>query len=111
MGFNLGSLNKRISIISFTEGPNDAGDIIMIPGVFNTVWASVVPTTGKDYVEAKKYQAELTYKFTIRYLSGVTPDMQIQFKTRLFLIQDIINPFEHNELLEIMAIERIVKNG
>ena len=108
---NLGSLNKRITILTTTEGTNEAGDTILVPATFKTVWASVSPTTGRDYVEAKKFQAELTYKFTIRYLAGVTPDMTIQFKTRIFLIQDIINPFEHNELLEIMAIERVVKNG
>ena len=110
-GLDPGTLNKRITILTTVEGINEAGDTILIPSAFKTVWASVSPTTGRDYVEAKKYQAELTYKFTLRYFFGVTPDMQIQFKTRIFLIQDIINPFEHNEILEIMAIERVVKNG
>ena len=106
-----GKFNKRINILTTVEGTNVVGDTILTPTIFKTVWASVSPIRGRDYVEAKKYQAELTYKITIRYLTGVTPDMQIQFKTRIFLIQDIINPFEHNEMLEIMAIERVVKNG
>lgn len=108
---HIGSLNKRINILTTTEGANEVGDTILVPATFKTVWASVSPTAGRDYVEAKKYQAELTYKITIRYLKDLTPDMQIQFKERLFLIQDIINPFEKNEMLEIMAIERVVKNG
>ncbi|KLU64021.1 phage head-tail joining protein [Desulfosporosinus acididurans] len=110
-GFNLGSLNKRITLLTWVESTNEAQETILVPSIFTTVWASVSPVRGRDYMEAKKYQAELTYKITIRYLAGVTPDMQIQFKDRTFLIQDIINPFEHNELLEIMAIERIAKNG
>ncbi|TGE33328.1 phage head closure protein [Desulfosporosinus sp. Sb-LF] len=108
---NIGCLNKRINILTTTESKNTVGDTILTPTVFKTVWASIEPVSGRDYVEAKKYQAELTYKITIRYLAGVTPDMTIQFKTRIFLIQDIINPFEHNESLEIMSIERVVKNG
>jgi len=108
---NSGKLNKRITILTTVEGTNEAGDTILAPSTLKTVWASVSPTTGRDYVEAKKFQAELTYKFTIRYLADVTPDMTIQFKTRIFLIRDIINPFEHNEMLEIMAIERVIKNG
>ena len=108
---NSGKLNKRITILTTVEGTNEAGDTILVPSTFKTVWASVSPTTGRDYVEAKKFQSELTYKFTTRYLADITPDMTIQFKTRIFLIQDIINPFEHNEMLEIMAIERVIKNG
>ena len=110
-GINIGTLNRRITILTTVEGKNEAGDTILVPATFKTVWAGINPVRGRDYVEAKKYQAELTYKITIRYLVGVTPDMTIKFKDRIFLIQDIINPFEKNELLEIMAIERVVKNG
>lgn len=108
---NIGSLNKRIDILTTTEGTNEVGDTVLVPSVFKTVWASINPVSGRDYIEAKKYQTELTYKITIRYLAGLTPDMTLQFKNRIFLIQDIINPFEHNESLEIMAIERVIKNG
>ena len=108
---NVGDLRHRITILTTTESTNEAEDTILIPATFKTVWASVSPITGRDYVEAKKYQAELTYKITIRYLRGLTPDMTIQFKGRIFLIQAIINPLERNEFLEIMAIEKVIKNG
>ncbi|AFM40330.1 phage head-tail adaptor, putative, SPP1 family [Desulfosporosinus acidiphilus SJ4] len=108
---NPGILRHKINILTTTEGTNEAGDTILIPSVYKTVWASVSPVSGKDYLEAKKLQAELTYKFILRYTSGVTPDMQIEFKGRIFLIQDILNPLEINETIEIMAIERVIKNG
>ena len=108
---NIGSMNKRVTILTTTEGTNEVGDTILVASIFKTVWASLSPVSGRDYVEAKKYQAELTYKIIIRYLAGLSPDMTLQFKNRIFLIQDIINPFEHNETLEIMAIERVIKNG
>ncbi|WP_407312054.1 phage head closure protein [Desulfosporosinus sp. SB140] len=108
---NPGILRHKITILTSVEGTNEAGDTILIPSVFKSVWASVSPVSGRDYLEAKKLQAELTYKFILRYISGVTPDMQLQFKGRIFLIQDILNPLETNETLEIMAIERVVKNG
>lgn len=108
---NPGILRHKITFLTTTEETNEAGDTILIPAVYKSVWASVSPVSGKDYLEAKKFQAELTYKFMIRYTSGITPDMQIEFKGRIFLIQDILNPLETNETLEIMAIERVVKNG
>lgn len=108
---NPGKLNKRITFLTVTDDADEAGDTILVPSPFKTVWASVCPIRGRNYVEAKKYQSELTYKIIIRYLKDLTPDMTIQFKDRIFLIQDIINPFERNETLEIMAIEKVAKNG
>lgn len=109
--FNPGVLRNKIDFLTWTEGTNEAGDTILVPEIFKTVPASISPISGKDYFEAKKYQAELMYIITIRYLAGVTPDMQIQFKDRTFLIQDIINPLERNLFLQITAIERVAKNG
>lgn len=108
---NPGSLNRKINILTTTESTNEAGDTILIPSVLKTVLAAIAPVGGRDYFEAKKYQAELTYIVTIRYFSGLTPDMQIQFGERFFLIQDIINIEEKNMYLDIICIERIAKNG
>jgi len=98
---NTTNMNKRINFITAVEVMNEVGDIILEPTVFKTVWASVNPVSGKDYFEAKKYQAELIYKIIVRYTEGITPDMQIQFKDRIFLIRDIMNYFEKNEMLKI----------
>lgn len=93
------------------ESENEAGDVVQNPSVIKTVWASVSPVRGREYVEAKKYQAELTYKITIRYAKDITPDMQIKYGERIFNIKDIIDPFEKHEILEIMCIEKVFKVG
>lgn len=108
---NIGDLNRKISFLTTTEGTNEAGDTILVPAVFQTALAAVSPIVGRDYFEAKKYQSELTYVITVRYFAGITPDMKIQFQDRILLIQDIFNVLEKNEFLEIVCIERVVKNG
>ena len=108
---NPGKLNRRISFVVMIESENEVGDTVQEPQIVKTVWASVAPITGREYVEAKKYQDELTYKITTRYIKDITPDMQIKYGERLFNIKDIIDPFEKHEIIEIMCIEREFKNG
>lgn len=108
---NPGRLNKRITFTRCMETENEVSELSQELQDFKTVWAEVKPLRGKEYLENKKIQPELIYKFTIRYRKDITPDMQIRFNNRLFNIQDIINPYERNEMLEITAVEKVVNNG
>lgn len=110
---NAGALNKRITFITMIEGPDkdEAGDTIMVPSVSKPVWASVSAVMGREYVEAKKYQPELTYKVIIRYTkNAITPDMQIQYNKKIFNVQDSLDPREEHKFIEIKCIEKVYKN-
>ena len=67
------------------------------------------PKSGKEYLEANKERPELTYVITVRYQKGITPDMLIQFKGRMFFIKSIRNIREKNEMLEILCVEKIAE--
>lgn len=74
------------------------------------VWASVAPTTGREYSEAQKLRAETTYNVITRFFPDILPDMKILFKNKIFNIVSVLNIDERNEQLKIVATER-VKNG
>lgn len=107
---NPGDLRHRITFQRLVEATNEVGETVQTLEDYTTVWAAIEPTTGREYYEAQKIQPELTYKITVRYISGITPDMTIKYKDRIFQITSIINPQEKNEKLEIMCIEKISKN-
>ena len=105
---NPGVLRHRITFLHMVEKENEVGDTVFVEEPFKTVWASVEPLRGRDYFEARKIQSEATHKITIRYLPGVTPDMKIEFKGRMFEIEGPpINPGERNRFLEILAKEKV----
>lgn len=74
------------------------------------VWAGVSPMTGREYEEAQKLRGETTYNVITRYFRGVTADMKILFRNRIFDIISVLNIDERNEQLKIVAKERD-KNG
>jgi len=104
---NPGDLRHRIIFQRLVETTNEVGETVQTLEDYATVWAAIEPTTGREYYEAQKLQPELTYKITVRYLEGITPDMTIKFKDRTFRITSIINPKELNERLEIMCTEQV----
>jgi len=115
---NIGSLDKRIIFQKYVEVLNEVGETIQELQDYKPAWASVAPVRGREYIEAKKRQPELTYKITVRYRNDITEDMFIKYgkqasdptKGRVFNILDIIDPLEYHEKLEIMCFEKVYKN-
>lgn len=105
---NPGKLRHRITFLRKVKEKNEVGDTVLVERPWKTVWASVEPLKGREYFEARKIQSEATHKIIIRYLTGVTPDMKIEFKGRIFDIEGPpINPEERNEYLEMYVIEKV----
>lgn len=104
---DIGRTNKRVSFCKFVEEKNEMNQTTQVLKKIRTVWASVEPKSGREYIEAEKEHPELTYIITTRYMEDITPDMFIKFRNRLFNIRSIRNIRENNEMLEILCTEKI----
>ena len=72
------------------------------------VWAQVEPLSGRDEMVAAQRQASTSHKVTIRYSSavaGVAADWRVVFGERILVVDNIINPDERNEMLELFCTE------
>ena len=75
---------------------------------YKTVYSMIKTVKGTEYYEAAHVNAEKTYRFIIRYISGITSDMRINYKGRIFdITEPPINDDEANKTLTIMAKERV----
>ena len=100
-----GNLKHKIEIQAFTETQNDYGEVIKGFTTFATVYASIIPLSGKEYFASKSVNAEISHKIECRYVSGVLPSMRIVFGSRVFNIVSALNIREANRTLQIMATE------
>ncbi|MSS63177.1 phage head closure protein [Velocimicrobium porci] len=110
MGINIGKLNKRITILSYQESEDEMGQSTQELKPYKRVWATIKPLRGREYWEAKKVQEEVVYKITTRYIKGITSDMLIQYKEKIFEINSVINVEESDLILEMQCTEK-VKHG
>lgn len=103
----LGNLKHKIEIQAYSETSNDFGELVKGYSTFKTVYAGIVPISGKEYFASKQVNAEVSHKIECRYLVGIKPTMRIVYGTRIFNIESVINIREANKTLQIMAVEVI----
>jgi SPP1 family predicted phage head-tail adaptor len=72
---------------------------------FATAWASIEPLNGREFFAAQQVNAEVTARIRLRYLPGVTRQMQVKFGSRTFAIESVINVEERNRELQLMVKE------
>lgn len=113
-----GQLQNRITIQTVTQSRNDTGEAIDVFTDWQTVWAKIESTAGREFFKSAQLQAEVTHRVRIRYIypdtdhpSGVDPTMWIVFGTRRFDIRAVINPDERPIWLDLFCREVVGAPG
>ena len=73
-----GNLNRRLVLQAPAESGDGAGGIARSYTAETTLWAQVVPLSGRADVAADNLGAALRYRIVIRYRDGVTTRHRFQ---------------------------------
>lgn len=101
-----GKLRNRITITA----PNDAGSDWggeYTYSTFATVWASIEPISGKEFMDLRQDNATITHRIKCRYLKGVEPNMRVSYQGKTYYIESVMDIDSRREMLEIMAREEV----
>lgn len=101
----IGKLRHRLVIQRENASQDSYGEDVPSWTTFATVWGSVEPLTGREYLEGKALTAEVTYRIRIRSLSGVTPEMRVSYDSRYFQIVSVMDVDERNREMILMCRE------
>lgn len=104
-----GKLNKRVTIQRCEDIEDVNGFSKTQWQDIKTVWARVNNLYGKEYWEAKKYDAQNTVEFTIRFnaCKDISINDRIKFKNKIFNIISVDNVLYGDENYKIKAEEVI----
>lgn len=69
------------------------------------IWASVIPTSGREYEEAQKIRAELTYKIELRYANNIRSDFKVLYKDKILSIESVIDIEGRGRELQLICAE------
>lgn len=87
-----GSLRERIVVQQPTETRNRLGESVFEWSTFATVWANVQGVTARELLLAGQQQLQISHRVTMRYLTGLTPQMRISWRGKTL---EIISILEH----------------
>ena len=103
----IGKLRHRITIDQVTEIQDTDGAVLESWSQYAVVQASIEPISGREYFAAQSTQADVTHRISLRYRSGITPKMRVNYASRIFDILSVINVGERNRELQLMCRESI----
>lgn len=103
----IGNLRKRISVQSEQQTADGAGGYTLTWTTLATLWADIVPATGRELYTAGHLEGRVTHKITTRWRAdlAVTSDMRIAYNTRVFNIHAVMNDGENNQWMILLVEE------
>lgn len=104
-----GPLRERITLQSPTVARDSYGAETITWTNERTVYASVEPIKGDEYMEARAFTQTITHRFRIRHQpdKSITPTWRISYDSRTFDIESVINAWERDRTIIIMAVENV----
>lgn len=105
---NTGDLRNRVSVHANVPYENEIGELDYRFEELFTLWANVVPQTGKlQRQQADTILTKVTHKIVVRYTAGrrITKDMQIHFRGHRYEVLYVLNPYFRDETLEVFCQE------
>lgn len=97
------NFKHRIEILGRIEYENSVGEIAERFGVLTKAWADIKTLKGEDHAVAIVQEHRITYRFIIRYMTGIDAFQRINFNGREYEIDSILNDNENNKTLTIIA--------
>lgn len=102
-------LCKRVVLQQPVETADGAGGKTISWQDFATVWAEILPRSGREEIFADQLRNRTSHKITIRYMAGLSEKMRVNYNNRLFNITALVNVGERNETIEIFADEGVAQ--
>ena len=105
---NAGYLRHRCWIKGPTHTADGYGGVTTTWGTVTVCWGALEPLRGREWMESGLENSEISAKYRMRYVSSITPTMQLYYGSRTFEIVSVIDPGERHRELELMLKELVV---
>ena len=105
-------LSERISVVYSETSRNERGDIVKGEEKARcTIWAKVLPLTGKINDATPERVNALTYRVTVRYRTDILPDDEILWRGRRFKLITPPVDVESRHIWKQFDCQEVVQDG
>jgi SPP1 family predicted phage head-tail adaptor len=84
-----GRLRHRIAITQPAESSDGAGGVTTTWSTLATLWGSIEPLRGREFLDAQGAQGEVSTKIVLRYRADITPKMRAVWSTHTYEINTV----------------------
>lgn len=101
---NLGGMRYRVELQRNMSVKDDEGFARNEWKTVCTLWADIVPISGREFLQNSTETAEVTFKIYIRYRDGIDSDMRVKCGDTLYLLTAVLGS-KRKGMLTLMAKE------
>jgi len=102
-----GRLRQRVTIQEKVVTRNAYGEEVITWADVATVWGSVEPLRGDEFLEFARAGAEVSTRIVLRYRSGIVPEMRVSYDGHTYDVLSVINVEERDKELQLMCRELV----
>lgn len=105
-----GQLRHRVTLQTATETQNTFGELTRTWATLATVWGSVEPLTGREFMDGRLVEAEISTRIRIRRRSDVTEANRVVWSepggtAHTFEVVAVIEDATHQREQQLMCTE------
>jgi SPP1 family predicted phage head-tail adaptor len=94
---NSGRLRERVTVQQATDSRTPMGEATQTWSTFAERWASVEGISAREFFLQGQQQTEASHRVRMRYLTGLTQQMRLQWRGRTL---EIVSILEHGNRTE-----------
>jgi SPP1 family predicted phage head-tail adaptor len=100
----IGGMRYRAELQRNTAVKDDEGFTQNIWQTEHTVWADIVPVSGREFLQSGTETAEVTFKIYIRWIENVDANMHVKCGENIYLLTAVLGN-KRKGMLTLMAKE------
>lgn len=100
----IGGMRYRVELQRNMAVKDDEGFTQNIWQTEHTVWADIVPISGREFLQSGTETAEVTFKIYIRWIENVDADMRVKCGENIYLLTAVLGN-KRKGMLTLMAKE------
>ena len=89
IGLRIGALRRRLRLEAPSYTSDEGGGAIVAWNPVTTLWAEVIPLSGREELRADGLQTIAKFEVRTRYRAGISPEMRFVFGGRVLEIQAV----------------------
>lgn len=101
----IGTLRHRVTLQQQTISRDGYGGEVVTWSELFTAWAAVEPLQGRELLDGKRLEAEVTSRIRMRYRAGVKPGQRVTWGDHTYDIEAVIEPESRRRELVLMCRE------
>ena len=100
----IGELRHRVALQQATESANAFGEVIRSWTTVATVWAAVEDWQGREYLQARQMEAEVSTRIRMRERAGVAPGWRAVHGSTVYDIKAVLLDATRAREMQLMCV-------